>query len=184
MIPQFKKIRLTRIFRLIAKLGGDVERLDEEDFIVWGREVAKHHGILFSNELKQCWIKIYKFYCQDPKGVSLDDFLRNPIYHTQHHVSDMEKVNFELLKLVDVDDSGSVDFNEYYAFLLPLGISKEDAEFGFRAIFSAIYGISNEDTLQNCEHISLGKLALASARYANDIGQDSPFRHFWGTLNH
>jgi len=169
-----------------SRLDGGIffVQITAQDFIDWGAQVAKNHGVEYTKDVKDGWIACLNYYTGGAPQLDEPTWLGLPFMAAPNRQILCEGANVKLFELVDVNGDGEIEFDEFIGYVMPLGITKEDAEFGFRATISAIRGIKPEDVDTEKMTLTTAHMGLATSRFVCDAERDSPFRHVWGRFEY
>mmetsp|Transcript_6132 Transcript_6132/g.10145 ORF Transcript_6132/g.10145 Transcript_6132/m.10145 type:complete len:188 (+) Transcript_6132:127-690(+) len=163
----YRRSKVSRFFDLVdLNKDGTVE---EDDFIEWGRQAAYGAGVEYTPELADYWKNCFGVYFADNAGCDKEKYLQAMIYwsNMDNPVAMAVEVNTPLMKAIDTNGDGVVSYEEFYAFLKPLG-----TENSAREAFDLI-DLDGSGTLDAKE------FAEACARYFCDK-EESPYENVFG----
>lgn len=163
------RARLSRIFDMkdFRKVG----KVEEKDFVEWGRRSAYCAGVEYTPEIQDDWKAAHKEYFGD--RITKDAWIEGIFYWRSLESSKEATIatNSLLFKCVDLNKDEKGTFKEYYAFVHPLGISEDDAKKSFDIIDS-----NGDGTL------SVEEFSTACFHYYADL-EASPYENFYGIYN-
>mmetsp|Transcript_13162 Transcript_13162/g.18351 ORF Transcript_13162/g.18351 Transcript_13162/m.18351 type:complete len:191 (+) Transcript_13162:463-1035(+) len=170
-VTEFMRRKWSRVFDLKDFRG--VGKVEEQDFVEWGRRAAANVGADYTDELKQYWIDAHQAYFGS--SVTKEAWIQhlgNFVVASGDDVVDISaKLNEKVMKVVDVNKDGVVSWQEFWAWMEPLGISKEEGKASFEAC-----DLDGNGTLDFYE------FGTACARYYYDRDM-SEFASFYGPFN-
>ena len=148
-------------------------KVEESDFIKWGRQAADHAGVEYTSELVDHWKHSYAVYFANNTGHDKEKYVQAMIdwSNMDNALAMAVEINIPLMKAIDTDGDGVVSWKEFYAFVKPLGgnmVSKISAREAFDFI-----DLDGNGTLDSKE------FAEACARYFCDA-EKSPYENVFG----
>jgi hypothetical protein len=140
MLSPFRRRKNALIFYRFDQSKDGLVRAD--DIETWGQEEAKHLNIAqgspqydtLMETYRQVWLLFFKAFDTDnDNAVTLDDFFENIVVFQEPEAREQVMSAHEaLFDVLDLDDDGRIELNEYTAFVKPLGSSEQDASRAFR----------------------------------------------------
>jgi len=169
LVTAFQHHKLERLFDMT-----DMDRngkVDKEDFILWGQGAAACSSTQFTEERKAEWLRAHQVYFagKDMPKVQfvkhIETFMQDP-----SHLKTSTAINGTLFDLLDQNKDGEISFEEYYAFVNPLGVKPHHARIGFELIDADGGGTLDRDEFQ-----------MACAHYFFDK-EESLYMHIFGNF--
>eukprot|EP00586_Coscinodiscus_wailesii_P015809 CAMPEP_0172503778 /NCGR_PEP_ID=MMETSP1066-20121228/172230_1 /TAXON_ID=671091 /ORGANISM="Coscinodiscus wailesii, Strain CCMP2513" /LENGTH=185 /DNA_ID=CAMNT_0013279657 /DNA_START=144 /DNA_END=701 /DNA_ORIENTATION=- len=154
-VTPFMREKWARVFDMEDFRG--VGKVEEQDFIEWGRRATVNAGIEYAPELKQHWVNAHKAYYG--KNVTKEAWVKNfgEFAERDDAFDTIRELNKLLMLCVDTNSDGVVSWKEFYAGLSPIGVSEEGAKFAFECCDTDGNGV-----------IDLDEWSTASAHYYFD----------------
>ena len=145
-----------------------VGKVEEQDFVEWGRRAAYNAGVKFTNELQQHWESAHRAYFGS--NVTKKAFIQHlaEFAEMEDSVKMASDMNALLMKCVDLNGDGVVSWKEFYYWIAPLGVSEDEGKKAFD-----ICDLDGNGTLDRDE------FATACARYYFDM-EMSECANFYG----
>ena len=160
----------SRVFDMKDLRG--VGKVEEQDFVEWGRRVAQNVGVKYTDTLKDAWKTAHQAYFGS--NVTKEAWIRHlsgfVSGNTFEAVLAMSvKLNKKIMEgCADANGDGVVDWNEFWCFMEPLGVTEEGAKAAFIACDTDKNGTLDAD-----------EFATACAKYYYDR-EMSTFADFYG----
>jgi len=160
--------KLTRVYKMKDQNGDGV--IEQRDFEEWGEKASKLVGSELSDEAREAWIRLYQHtYGQFKSLEEWRDFIlkmaENPI---EDNVAVGYTYNQPLFKTMDTDEDGTISFDEYKAYVMPLGVTEAECKVGFEMIDTDGNGV-----------LSYEEFNHAIMMYYFDRN-NSKYKHFYG----
>ena len=170
-MSDLQRAKLERIYRM-KDFDGD-GRVSVNDFILWGKKVSEFSGLDYTPEIQKGWEECYSIYFPGDTGEDIEKFVKKSIEfsQTENAIEFSAKLNLKLFACVDSNNDGLISWEEFKAFVMPFGVSEDDARFAFTATDENGDGVLSKEEL--CE---------ACTRYYLDA-VDSKYKHFYGRFD-
>jgi len=160
-----------KIRRIYSKKDQNGDGLVEQrDFEEWGEKASKLIGAELTDEAREAWIRAYNLWYGENKTFEpwKDFILKMAENEIENTIAYGYTVNQPLFKTVDVDEDGTISFDEYKAFVMPLGATEAECKVGFEMIDTNADGI-----------LSYEEFNHALVMYYFDKN-NSKYKHFYG----
>ena len=170
-MPEFQRAKLERIYKMMD-FDGD-GRVSVSDFILWGKKVAEISGVDYTPEIQKGWEECYSVYFPGDIGEDIENYVTRTIEFSkmENVIEYTANLNLKLFACVDSNHDGLISWEEFKAFVMPFGVSEEDAKFAFTMTDENGDGVLSKEEL--CE---------ACTRYYLDA-VDSKYKHFYGRFD-
>jgi len=164
---KFLVTKLDRIFHMkdLRKIG----RVDEQDFVEWGRRAARFSGLVFSEKMEKNWRNAWEAFVgvgYETKTLWIRKMIDFSKLSNKYEIS--KALNLMMLKCVDVNKDGKILLPEFTAFVKPLGVTDEDARTSFNIIDVNQNGALDE--MEFAESLARYELDLERSVYDNAYG--------------
>ena len=150
-----------------------VGKVEEQDFVAWGRKAANNAGVEYTADLEQAWRSAHQAYFG--KDVTKEAWIQHMADFVNSNPDTVVEISAEfnkkLMEVVDTNDDGVVSWKEFWCWIEPLGVMKEEGKSAFETC-----DINGDGTLD------LKEFGTACARYYYDPDM-SEFASFYGAYN-
>jgi len=140
-----------------------------EDLLNWGQKVATNCNVEFTHERQGEWIQMHAIFFKG-KAMKLDEWCRYVALFVQDNPTFFE-MSVGIIKLLCntfTSLDGNIGYNEYFAFLSPLGVPEEDAKAAFKLLDTSGGGF-----------LSTEEFSVAVVHYYFDA-EESKYMHIFG----
>jgi len=160
--------KLRRIYNMKDQNGDGL--ILQEDFEEWGERASKNIGAELSEEARLGWINCYNLWFGEHK--TFEAWKETILTMGEGPIEDIVAygytINEPIFKTVDIDEDGTISWNEYKAFIMPLGATEAEAKVGFDMIDTNSDGV-----------LSYEEFNHAMVMYYFDRN-NSKYKHFYG----
>jgi Ca2+-binding EF-hand superfamily protein len=140
-----------------------------EDLLNWGQKVATNSKVEFTDERRGEWGQMHTIFFKG-KAMKLDEWCEYVALFIQNNPTYFE-LSVEINKALCnsfANKDGKIGYNEYFAFVSPLGVSEEDTKATFKLL----------DT-EGTGSLSIEEFADAVVHYYFDANE-SKYMHLFG----
>ena len=159
--------KLKKHYQMIDLNGNGV--VTKDDYIMWGKKAMALQGAPFTDEVKASWETAFDTLFGECKNFGeFRDHILNMHETNPRMIADFRNLTVPILKAMDVNGNGDVEWAEYKSYVMAIGVTEAQAHVGFASIDD------NGDG-----KIDFEELAYANFMYFTDR-TDSIHKHFYG----